>query len=233
MENFEQNIHDLVFALNLSYGGLFNFSEGICCFGKSALYINKKKYKDTNIGCGFLQTLYYDTIKRGWPIIQNIHIAKTWSWLKNKTNFLDASSKSRIDRALNALSYVYGYPNYEIIFYLLLGIEALYNKGHGEIKIQIEEKSKIVLGDFSTLKSLIKNMYDVRSNFIHGRFDFAKKKTENVELEESPSHKKYYDSVDTALSILICTLQILINNDCTSISDIKSFIKNDEINLSL
>lgn len=228
MEDFEQNIQNLIFAFNLSYGGLFNISEGVCCFGKSALYINNKKYKDTNIGTGFLQTLYYDIVKKGWPNIQNIHITKTWSWLKNKTNFLNGSSKSRIDRALNALSYTYGHPNYEIIFYLLLGIEALYNKGHGEIKAQIEEKSKMVLGNFSTINSLIKNMYNTRSNFIHGRFDFSKKKIEDDELQESPAHKKYYDSVDTALSILICTLQILINNDCTSILDIKSFAKNDE-----
>ena len=216
---YEQIIQDIIFALNISYGALFHFSEGICIFGKSAFYINNKKYKDTNFG-NFPDNVYYSTLKRGWPKLQNIPFLITWNWLNNKTNFISGDKVLRIDRALNALSYIYNTNAYEDIFYLLIGIEALYNKGRGKIINQIEEKISRVLGCCLNSKNIIKNMYDVRSNFVHGRFPIHKKNCDNDTF--IADNEKYYKSVDAALSILICSFQILIINNCTSIEEILS-----------
>lgn len=221
---YEQIIQDIIFALNISYGALFHFSEGKCIFGKSAFYINNKKYKDTNFGY-FPDDVYYNTLKRGWPKLQNIPFLTTWNWLYNKTNFIRGDALLRIDRALNALSYIYNTHAYDDIFYLLIGIEALYNKGKGKVINQIEEKISRVLGCCLNSKNIIRNMYDVRSNFVHGRFPIHKKNCDNDAFMKD--NEKYYKSVDTALSILICSFQILINKGCISIEEILSLFPNN------
>ncbi len=211
---FEQILYNIVFALNLSYGGLFNVSEGSCFYGKSAFYINNKKYKNTNFGGLPSDCMYINRLID----INSIPFITTWNWMQNKTNFFNGRSTNRIDRTLNALTYLYDCRAYEDIFYSLMGIEALYNRGEGDIREQIENKVRCVLGDFSNIHTIIKNMYYIRSDFFHGRFRLEQNHCDEVFI--SKDMDKYYEAVNTALLIIIATIQKMIINNCSSIEEL-------------
>jgi hypothetical protein len=167
--------------------------------------------------------LYAKSLLEKWPEINHIPIDKTWNWLLDKTRLIEGMSVSRLDRALNALSYVFESNNFEDIFYLLMGIEALYNKGRSEgIMEQIERKVMLLLGSPPEFKKKIKKMYEVRSDFLHGRFDFPKRNHEPyLEDYDNPNYyrTKYSNSTETAALILVATLQKLILANATSIEE--------------
>ena len=215
---FEQILHNIIFALNLSSFGMLNISEESCIYGKSAFYINNKRYKETHIGNLLFDDMYRAILKEGWPCIYNIPFRKSWNWLQNKTHFMDRKPKSKIDRALNALTYLYNCRAYEDIFYSLMGIEALYNCGKGKIRKQIEKKVRLILGNYPNLSFIIKNMYDIRSDFFHGRFNINKSDCDDYPL--SYNTKKYFQCVNTAILILISTIQKMITSDCSSVDEL-------------
>ncbi|MBE6454329.1 MAG: hypothetical protein E7017_05560 [Alphaproteobacteria bacterium] len=211
---FEQILYNIIFALNLSYGGLLNISEGSCFYGKSAFYINNKKCRNTNFGGLPSDCMYIDPLIN----IKSIPLKKTWNWLHTKTHFIEGKTQSRIDKALNALTYLYDCRAYEDIFYSLMSIEALYNRGEGNIREQIENKVRYVLGDFYNIHTIIKNIYYIRSDFFHGRFRLTQNHCDEYFI--SKDTKKYYEAVNTALLIIIATIQKMIINNCSSVEEL-------------
>lgn len=126
-------------------------------------------------------------------------------------------AKSKIDRALNALTYLYGCRAYEDIFYSLMGIEALYNCGKGKIREQIENKVRLILGNCPNLSFIIKNMYNIRSDFFHGRFNISQS---DDDYPLSHNTEKYFQCINTAMLILISTIQKMIISDCSSVREL-------------
>jgi hypothetical protein len=142
----------------------------------------------------------------------------TWQWAIKQRGFLDGFSCSPVTRAINAFSHlirqelfqIEGYNNPEILFWALIGIEALYAKGKTGFPEQIREKSQVLLGIQSANKKKIGNMYDFRSRFIHGELDFIAP----FLGVESKSKEDFSDvlseSTGLAIAILIATFQALI-----------------------
>lgn len=205
----EKYIMDYTFAMNIAYPGLFEF-------GEAKIFINQKQIEKQDIMLvGWLDT-YINFLKNKWPIIHKLKFEQVWKWLNTKTNFMEGISKTAIDRALNALTYTMGDVSYEQIFYVLMGIEAIYNDNDSNgITEQIRAKTESLLKRPEEYRKKISKFYDNRSKFIHGRLNFPNKYCPYDATEEFEEFyfKKYIETVEDAMSILISTIQEYIIQD--------------------
>ena len=159
---------DFTFATNLAYPGLFEF-------GSAKIYIDDIEQKNAEIGLTLApwSDTYIYALEHGWPEMRILNIQQVWEWLNNKTNYIRSGmSKTPIDRALNALSYIIGRPGDEEIFYILIGIEAIYNDDKSVTVLeQLRTKTELLLNIPKQYKKKMSTIYDNSYEFIHGRIN--------------------------------------------------------------
>jgi hypothetical protein len=92
------------------------------------------------------------------------------------------------------------------------GIEALYAEGEIGIGYQIDKKSKVFLGEPKVNKKLLKELYNYRSKFLHGKMSIP---INNGWLEgENDTNKHDEEISDMAFlssKLLTVTLQEIID----------------------
>lgn len=159
---------------------------------------------------------YINFLQNKWPIIHILKFEQVWEWLNNRTNFRQGVSKTAIDRALNALTYTMGEePSFEQLFFLLIGIEAIYNDNENNgITEQIRVKTEALLKRPEGYRKRISKFYNNRSKFIHGKLNFPSKYCPygGKEFDEF-FFNHYIETVDDAKAILIATIQEYIIQD--------------------
>ena len=225
ISEIKKYIMDFTFAINLAYPGFFEFD-------RARIYINNKEDIRSRIDIMLVdwRRTYTNFLINEWPVIHSIKFEQVWKWLNCRTNFIDGMSKTAIDRALNSLTYTMGNASYEEVFYILMGIEALYNdnKSNGIVE-QIRVKTESLLKRPERFRKQIREFYDNRSDFIHGKLNFPTKYCPydaTDEFEEFFS-KKYAKTVDDALSILISTIQEYIIHDANKMKvDVVTSLEN-------
>ena len=95
-----------------------------------------------------------------------------------------------------------------------MGLEAFFCKGKEGLKQQIFEKSQLVLGEVKDYKKEIKQMYDIRSELIHGVLDLPYSFNENLESKEwNTFNNKIYSASLVAIKMLIVTFQYMVKNN--------------------
>lgn len=214
----EGRVKDLCFVINLAYPGLLHINGGtIYCNGEPVCR-NFKYSSDLFSLADELCT---------WPSIEELSIKECWKWILNKTNFLSDLSRTPIDRALHALSYSDSDEN-TYIFYVLLGIEAIYNDGSNKedsILEQLKRKTKAILGEYPSdkekyVKKQINEMYRMRSMLVHGSTNIAK--CWNAYDSSNEEFDKFMDQrepVIFATAILLATIQKFIKANANSITE--------------
>lgn len=125
---------------------------------------------------------------------------------------------SKLSIAINCLTYVLSpdLSDPERLVYTLIGIEALYTKSNTNITEQLNEKIQLYLGQLNDYKKIIKNMYEIRSRFLHGDLQikpyFLYNNTSDQKVEDD-----IYDSLLVSTRILISTIQKMINENRTEL----------------
>ena len=204
-------IKDVLFTINLAYPGYVFIYKSIL-------------YRDSSpVG-----TLSYSNDTSGlthedcaWLVYEDLTIQQCWDWISSRTNFLSFISKTRIDRALHALSYESVANEDTFIFYVLMGIEAIYNDGNNRedsIMQQLCRKAQAVLGHLpdKAVKAL-KEMYAKRSKLVHGCANIYKCwDSEIYDEDEYDRMELERDYMVTAIGILIATIQKFIKADATT-----------------
>ena len=204
-ETIVRRLKDLLFTFNLAYPG--------CVFiSKSVLLRDGRPVALFSYSNGF-SNIAYEKCK-GIPF-ESLTIQQCWDWIVAKTSFLSYISRSPIDRALFALSYESSANDDLFIFYVLLGIEAIYNDGGNQeesISSQLRRKIQAVLGVLppSAIKEIGK-MYKRRSALVHGSADifkcwFSEDYAED-EYEKVSNEREY---MTHATGILLATIQKFI-----------------------
>lgn len=205
----EKFIMDFTFATNLAYPGLFEFAS-------AKIFIDNVEQKNSEIGLTLAPWVdtYIFAVEQGWPEMRILNIQQVWEWLNNKTNYIrNGMSKTPIDRALNALSYIIGKPGYEEMFYIMIGIEAIYNDNKDvTVSEQLRTKTKLLLNIPKQYKKKITTIYDNSHEFIHGRINFPNSYYKYNATKEFDDFffNKYMQTVNNFLAVLISTIQEFI-----------------------
>lgn len=207
-------LKDFLFAINLAYPGRIHIV-------RSTLYRDGNPVMKLAFSTD-ISGLAYQECK--WIPFENLTIQQCWGWLCTKTHFLDGVSKTSIDRALHALSYESEANEDMYIFYVMLGLEAIYNDGSNieeSISAQMRRKVQALLGEIppKTLND-VKNMYRRRSSLVHGSANIYKCwGSDNCTEDEADKIDKERDYIITATGILIATIQKFIKANANVIKE--------------
>ena len=168
-ETIIRRIKDLLFVINLAHPGCLHIIRNHILKNGKPLPIKISFATDVS-------GMVHDKCK--WLKLEELGLNQCWEWVISKTNFLSYLSLTPIDRALHSLSYESEANEDLYIFYVMLGIEAIYNNGSNRedsILAQIRRKSQTLLGYVpeAALKNISK-MYSIRSKLVHGSANIFK-----------------------------------------------------------
>lgn len=206
-------LKDVLFAINLAYPGHIHIF-------RSTLYRNGNPVKEFAFSTDISGAAYQEC---KWIPFERLTIQHCWSWISTKTNFLGGISKTSIDRALHALSYESVANEDMYIFYIMLGLEAIYNDGSNieSISSQMKRKVQSLLGDIpSSAMNDIKTMYKRRSSLVHGSANIYKCwGSDDCTEDEVDKIEKERGFIITATGILIATIQRFIKANANVIKE--------------
>lgn len=209
-----EHIHRLIIASNIAHVGALPSDKGILV-SKNGL----SSIEATSNAQSLEQAAEY-ALSIGWPPIKALSILEVWDWVSTKKGFMEGFGGGPTGRALNAFTHLLRpvglIDESTELFWLLVGLEALYTKGNSGIQEQVREKSQLLLGPQDSYKKEISRMYNLRSRFVHGDLDFSgAHPSEAIGKYAYEQNQQLIKSVNLARAMLVSTLQTLVKNDWT------------------
>lgn len=193
----------LALILNITYATKIDILSGV-------VHSDQDKYLDkTDIIISSLDFAYEVQLKTKWPKIVGLKLDETLNWYVTNNLHTDLNSKNKLHRAINSLSYQFSNlseKDTSILFWTMVGIEALLADGSANIITQIKTKTSIILGEPKEYKKKLDKLYNYRSRFVHGDINFPAKFSSDYDNFED----EYYNYLHFATSILIALIRILI-----------------------
>ncbi len=208
---YEYQLGIALLAANISSPGSASYSGGYLHFSDGTVYLTLHARNN------YIAERKDKIESLGWPKIINVTFENVWSWINPILNRSPDIGNSRTSRALAAYSMVAcgaeEWRSQLLLFWAMMGLEALYCDGSEGLKHQLFEKSQVILGPIRENKKLIKKMYDTRSAFVHGSMnipyiyahDYVSEEVEHFRNEIS-------DTSRLAIQMLVVTLQFMAIN---------------------
>ena len=190
---------------------------GTLWLDNASVYMNDSQIEGIK---GFTSILFeYDFKSNIWPKLYDISISQVWDYVTKKTNILKAFSKTEIERAINAFSYIFSrhyIDNVPVsLFWTISGLEALYVRGEVGITQQLNDKIQVFLGDIKEDKKRLKKLYNYRSSLVHGGLNIP---INDSLFEDEKYQTELYDMNAFAATVLVATLQKIIINDMNELT---------------
>jgi hypothetical protein len=200
----DARLFDLCLAANVALPGAFSY--------RSTLRLVNGAFVESGYAALHqLDEALDASVEYSWPPLGELPLSSVVSWLDNMPGFRDRVGRTRLGRAIGALSYLikeHSRDENELsIVWALLGIEALYGRGSEAIKNQVIEKCESFLGKPVTHTKNLSRMYDHRSRVIHGDLDIAFRHSNSGTEGISDFFDRLYESERVATAVLLSTLQ--------------------------
>lgn len=198
----------LILILNLTYNFPIDFLESLTINDKNEVCnISKVILSD-------LQLSYQHSQNIKWPELEGVTIDETIESFAFNNYSLEGISKNDYQRSINAFSHIFFNlfeKDSDILFWNMVGIEALLAKGNKDIQSQIKEKSILILGEQTEFKKKITNLYSYRSKFVHGELNFPAK----FSSDENFFNEEYWEYSSFSTAIHLALLRHLIKSKKT------------------
>ncbi|WP_079480600.1 hypothetical protein [Halobacillus salinus] len=222
----EHILSNLFMAINLSAPGSISFYNNELRKSKEIRFI----YEYTG---ELLESAYVESLDLEWPIINKIPLIDTWNWLQSLNSGVAQVAKTQTEKALLSLLTIckgQGFSPTDLIW-ITLSLESLYETPKAQISkllldrislfldIPIENKRKHI--------KMIRDLYDVRSRFVHGELNIVHPNLNDI-LDERLLEELdiIITNTEVGLCIIISTLQKMIKNNWTSIHFEEKFFGN-------
>jgi hypothetical protein len=211
---FEKRIYDLLVVANIARVGSLDLYNN--CF----IQDGRKSKSLHKLQAFHLRMAEMHAEKIGWPKFDGLTIAQAWDWGLQQKGLLEGFSEDATSRALNAFTHILSIKDEPLIlFWAIVGIEALYVRGRDPKMEQIRERTQVLLGEQISFKKKISEMYNFRSSLIHGDLNFS---GPYLLHDATPEIEKYdkalIESTDLAVAVLTATLQQLISKNWKGLS---------------
>jgi hypothetical protein len=203
--------HFLIYS-NIAVPGAIDTREGIVVSKLTFGLYEEIESKRFNMLSNSIWNSINIARKYKWPTIQVLPIGETLSFLQDHWSAFENLPVNRLQRALNAFSYLFhdnlSDSTHIDLFYSLIGIEAIFVDGHDNVQKQVDRKSQILLGQRGEFKKLFNELYEFRSRYIHGQLNFLNRYYVDDIGDDVKSHvTKSYDNSSFATAILIASIQ--------------------------
>lgn len=199
----------------LAYPGAISTSEGVAVFENQLLGpIEAKRFLSAFRPPEFQET--------GWPRVQYLTLPRTVDWAIEIGMLSSSLATSRVQRALAAFTHIVGLGGQregEILFRAMQGLEAFYCDGVGDLRRQLSEKSRLWLGNTADKRNIVGQLYDLRSQFIHGSAKMTYWQDVRDPHDEDPKTMNRFSGGATfAVQMLTATLQRCIEEAVNNIT---------------
>jgi hypothetical protein len=166
---FEHEVDLFLLAANIVRPGALSAIKGYAFVGHELISTTKPFFAES----------FYGAVRAskvtGWPKLLSPSVVESWSWLQRSQAVVDGIGVRPLGRALSALSHLtredLSTSSSVDLFWLLLGLEALYARGNVGLKEQLLGKTEVILGPRTENKKLFGTVYDFRSRLLHGDVD--------------------------------------------------------------
>ena len=217
-----KKISEFSVALQISIPDFVSFSE--------AFIFSNGKFKFKRDYLGFSVDILRIVDNFSWPKLQSLNPLMTWKWLEKYFIEEEKLSSNRTQRAIYAFTNLFANhineDSYIDLIWSMIALESLYAKSKNGIQEQLNEKIKVILGELKDFKKIIKQMYDFRSQFLHGSLEIPSKFNCNDNSNERLDFMfKYWDTTSISIAILIGTFQYMVMNNLDEL-DFKYTLKN-------
>lgn len=214
--NFEYYVNSyirlLLIYLNLAKPGAFHVHGGYSVIVEK-IDVSKRRVDSFDPLLSILPESLHFQVELQWPPIKSYDLCDFYNWLTNHWQSFETRANNRLQRALNAFSYLFHdtlvHESDGDIFYSILGIEALFVVGKDGIQKQVDEKTQLLFGRRQQFQKRFSQMYDFRSRYVHGQLDLTNKFHVDDNNEESvDSHlRPLYENCCFAILILVASIQ--------------------------
>lgn len=212
----------LFLIFNISSPGSISFYNWEINFGGERIWFNLD-------GSQFFSA-WESAIDNGWPILTNIPLLKSLTWLEKLDIGTNQIARTPIERTLFALLHI---ANSKALtptdlIWLTHCLESLFDTPSNGITRVLRDRILLVLGNSLVkqkhIRKKIQNFYDFRSKFVHGKFDIHSPVNNELFDEELNSYRdRLYESTSFAMSIVLGTIQRMIDKGWTKIKFIETF----------
>lgn len=173
---------------------------------RTFVYFNGEEYRHENF---FDEDCIVDESRA--LLHEHITIQQAWNWIANNSNL--CKRKSDTPPALAALSYVLNRQYPEVLMYSIIGLESIFTAKESRNTNYLLQ-NRITHLFPSVTKTDIKNMYQLRSEFVHGnkRIGILYSIDDQIENEED-----YKNNAMLSAALLIESIRILIAHNALGI----------------
>ena len=202
--DIEPIVGSYILALALAYPEI-----GVS-YCRAFVYINKQECNNENYFNELC--ILNEMIKKHKEILrEEVTIQQAWNWIANNSNL--CKRKSDTPPALAALSYVLNRQYPEVLMYSIIGLESIFTAKESKNTNYLLQ-NRITHLFPSVTKTDIKNMYQLRSEFVHGnkRIGILYSIDDQIENEED-----YKNNAMLSAALLIESIRILIAHNAAEI----------------
>lgn len=148
---------------------------------------------------------------RSWPSVTEIPLSVVVHWALATGLLRSPLAVTRLQRILATYTHVVGLSfrhDGEILFRAMQGLEAFYCDGVGDLRRQLAEKINLWLGPSGDKTNVVGQLYDLRSQYIHGSaklqywHDIGDPWTEDPKMMD-----RFSEGVEFAVRLLVATIQ--------------------------
>lgn len=210
-ESFQHAVTHLLLAANVARPGTFYVDD--------RLVVNTRGYLATEGAFSLGFDGAQDRARElGWPPLNAVTVPEATKWLLAIPGMLELEPRGPAGRAVSALSSLIARaaPNRDDavgLMWCMVGLEALYGEGTANLRQQIVQKSRLLLGTPAEFKKAVGELYDFRSRFIHGDVDFPLGYHHHGDSDELGFMEEIANATQLALAVLLSTIQEMIRHN--------------------
>jgi len=210
-------LYNFFLIINLSVPGACNIKIEL---------IDENRFPEIIFNGEIFERAWVKSLDVGWPEIKSIPIKKTWDWFSKQKIMFKVIGKSRLENSLFALlNIAYQYDNLDLstVMWLAHSLESLFDTPRGSISSTLRNRILKAL-EFPAIskkkiKKEINKFYNLRSRFVHGDFNISHPvKNDLLNKDIITNWMNVGDSCDFGLSIVLATLQKMIENNSYKIN---------------
>jgi hypothetical protein len=212
----EKFFYDIFVVANIS-------APGCCNLYKMNYIVDDSIERQIDLYSGQFESAWKWSIDNKWPDIQYIPLMKVWDWYNNLGIGTRQIARTKLERVLFALLHFSTSGDISAInmIWLAHALESLFDTPEALISQTLKNRIFLVLQEpknIKTIKKKINEFYQLRSSFVHGDFDINHPLSNTLFEDELFEYgNKIIDVEYTAISIIVATLQKMVNNNWSNI----------------
>lgn len=196
---------------------IMNISTPGSCDFMSARIKSQKNPPPLRLSNYFFDSSWVDSFEGKWPPVSFLSVAETYEWFNKIRNDFSLIPKNAIERVLFAILHICKSDlSPTTIVWIFNALETFYGSRPGENFRTLVDRINLLLspsaGELAYMKKSLRNLYDLRSAFVHGGLDVIHPvHDEAMDEGVDQAYYRLMQASDFGFQVLLASLQKIIS----------------------